>query len=168
MNTSRLPLLLGITMLIAVLDQWTKHWIMKSFEQGSGLEVIPGFFRIVHVRNKGIAFGVLSELRMEILPYLLAVTNLLALGVLCFALLRLTHAHRGIPIAFSLIAGGAIGNLIDRLRFKEVIDFLDFYIGKYHWPAFNLADTAISFGVLISCFILLKTPGKKEGDKAFP
>jgi signal peptidase II len=144
----------------AVLDQLTKALVVHYFSLYDMVEVIPGFFNIVHWRNPGAAFGLFKEGGM-VRTLLLAGVSFLALVIIG---LLLRHAKDTITrVALSLIAGGAVGNLIDRLRFGEVIDFFDFYVGRYHWPAFNVADSAITVGVFLSLYLFyFKRP---EGEK---
>ncbi len=138
----------GITILtVFLLDRLTKFAINAHLKTGEFVEVIPGFFNIVHTRNTGIAFGMFSGGGMFFTLLFIGV-SVVAIGVL-FYLLK--DAVSGLQVfGLSLIIGGALGNLVDRVLFGEVVDFLDFYVGSYHWPAFNVADSAITGGVLIA------------------
>jgi len=108
------------------------------------------------VRNTGAAFGIFAGSHEAFrLPFLILV-SIVAIGFVCMMLKRLREQETGLIIALSFILGGAIGNLIDRILFGEVIDFLDFYWGRYHWPAFNLADSFITAGVAITLFYLIR------------
>ncbi|MBI5560009.1 MAG: signal peptidase II [Deltaproteobacteria bacterium] len=131
----------------ALIDQITKALVTSSIGQNSVVPVVTGLFNLVNFRNPGAAFGLLRE--GDILrTVLLVLVSILALIVIA-ALLR--QSKDGWTIfSLSLIAGGAVGNLIDRVRFGEVVDFLDFYINGWHWPAFNVADSAITAGVVLS------------------
>jgi signal peptidase II len=135
-------------MLVAVIDQGSKYLIRTSIPRYEAISVIKGFFQIVHARNTGVAFGFLASLDPKIInPILSIVTIIIMIFLLCLVLLEefslLSRA------AFGLILGGAAGNLIDRLFLGFVVDFLDFYIGSAHWPAFNVADAAITIGVIL-------------------
>ena len=110
--------------------------------------MINGFFSLVHLRNRGMAFGLLNRPDLDFGFYLLTAGSVVAIGILLVWFFRIKEEARRIIIGLSLILGGAVGNLIDRLRLREVIDFLDFYLGPFHWPAFNVADSAITIGVI--------------------
>jgi len=110
------------------------------------IPVIKGFFDLVHVRNRGMAFGLMNKPSGDFSFYFLTAATFVAIGIVLFWFKGLKDEEKKMTFGFSLILGGAVGNLIDRLRFREVIDFLDFYIGHYHWPAFNVADSAITVG----------------------
>jgi signal peptidase II len=133
-------------LLVIVLDQITKFLVVGMIRIHETYPVINGFFNMVHVRNRGMAFGLMNRPDMEWGFYLLAVTTLGAVVLLIFWFTRLKDEEWKWVLALSLIVGGAVGNLIDRLRLREVIDFLDFHFGAYHWPAFNVADSAITVG----------------------
>jgi len=146
-------LLIGAS--IVLVDQVTKGVIIRTFSVHENLEVIPGFFSLTHIRNTGGAFGLLGgEATLYRIPLFLAV-SCLALGIILYLYARIAHGNSWVAAALAMIFGGAVGNLIDRLRFGEVIDFLDVYVGTVHWPAFNVADSAISVGVGILCFCFL-------------
>nr|HID58258.1 signal peptidase II [Desulfobacterales bacterium] len=143
--------------LVILLDQIGKWIIVRNLSLHETLEVIPGFFSLTYIRNTGGAFGILAGRVSFTRTIFFLVITCTALGVLFYHLyFKLSPNRNVIAISISLIIGGAIGNLIDRIRFGEVIDFLDFYIGSFHWPAFNVADSAVSAGVAIYCLQLLK------------
>ena len=139
---------------VVALDQLTKAWIIATYPLGTELEIIPGFFRLVHARNRGIAFGILGASGPTVQLILLA----LVAGIVAFVAWQLTRAGGdGLAGAgLALVLGGAIGNIIDRVLRGEVVDFLDFYLvtggREHHWPAFNVADSAISVG---ACCVIL-------------
>ncbi len=139
-------------LLVAGLDQGSKA-LVKSILAHEGVKtVIPGFFNLVYLWNPGVAFGFFAG-GGEGLRYFFIFANLLAaVGLFCYA------RGKDLPtqVLSGLIAGGALGNLIDRLLYGKVFDFLDFYLGPYHWPAFNLADSAITIGVLGFFFRMLR------------
>jgi signal peptidase II len=147
---------------VLVLDQATKYLVMKHIPWHGTITIIPGFFDLTYVKNPGAAFGILSgDHGMWRKVFFVSVT-LIALGVIA-VLIRKTH-ERLLVVAFSLIAGGAIGNnLIDRVRYGMVVDFIEWYYKSYHWPTFNIADSAISVGVgLLVVDMFLKKPKDTE------
>ena len=129
-----------------VLDQISKYIVLQSIEMHVSIPVISGFFSLVHTRNRGMAFGLLNRPGSDLGFYFLLAATFIAVVLLVFWFSKLKKEEGRFVFGLSLILGGAIGNLIDRLRLREVIDFLDFYLGSYHWPAFNLADSAITVG----------------------
>ena len=137
----------GIAALVIIIDQLTKLWIMTNFALYEQQNVIPGLFDLVYVTNTGAAFGFLAGSKNLLRQVFFVGVALVALVVIVYAYGHLKRQGKIFVYALGLIGGGAIGNLIDRLRFGSVVDFLDFYLGSYHWPAFNAADSAISVGV---------------------
>ncbi|SLM48256.1 Lipoprotein signal peptidase [Nitrospira japonica] len=150
--------LLGI--LIVLVDQVTKQWVMQSMRLHESIVVVPNLFSITYIRNPGAAFGLLAGSSNAFRMVFFGVTSLFALGLLGTILARLPEKDWIGQVSIAAILGGAIGNLIDRLRFGEVIDFLDVYVDMYHWPAFNVADSAISVGVV--CLIVHFAFERKE------
>jgi signal peptidase II len=142
---SRYRLLLIVSAVILVLDQATKLYIDHRFALYESVTVIENFFNITYVRNKGAAFGILADSAFRI-PFFITVATVAALGILWY-LRQLRADQRLLHFALSLIFAGAVGNLIDRIRLGEVIDFLDVHWYQHHWPAFNVADSAITVGV---------------------
>lgn len=141
----RIIILSGLAVLL--LDQLTKIWIQRSIPVWEkGFTVIPGFFDIVHILNRGAAFGFLNRHDIDWQRPFFIVISVLALGLI--AALARSKEDDGPFFAYGLglILGGAVGNLIDRVRLGVVVDFLDFYIGAWHWPAFNVADMGICLG----------------------
>jgi signal peptidase II len=145
----KLLVLSVIAGLVVLLDQVTKMLILRSLPLHDSFTVIPGFFNITHVHNPGGAFGLLADQSPLIRKILFLAVSALASLVVLYFYLRTPSGYRWLSAGFALIFGGAVGNLIDRLRFGIVVDFLSFYIGPYHWPAFNVADSAITVGVVI-------------------
>lgn len=148
----------AVTMLLViVLDQISKQYVTSIFNLGDVREVIPNLFNLVLTYNPGVAFGFLGNVAPGVRYILLGITTVIALGVLLTFLVKdFKHDPIG-KLAIAGIIGGAIGNIIDRVRYGHVIDFLDFYIKDMHWPAFNIADSAICIGVGI---ILLRGGAK--------
>ncbi|MBW2466460.1 MAG: lipoprotein signal peptidase [Deltaproteobacteria bacterium] len=140
---------ISIAALVVVIDQLSKLWIMTSFTLHEQLTVIPGLFNLVYVTNTGAAFGFLAGDKSGLRQIFFIGVAIVALGVIFYAYGHLKKQGKIFVYSLGLIGGGAIGNLIDRLRFGSVVDFLDFYLGNYHWPAFNAADSAITLGVAL-------------------
>ena len=151
---------------IVALDQISKYVVRKSIELGGSIPVISGFFNLVHTRNRGMAFGIFNRPGNDLGYYLLLSATFLAVILLLFWFSRLKREERILVPGLSLILGGAIGNLIDRIRLREVTDFLDFYIGPYHWPAFNVADSAITVGTFWVVLSLLFFCSRESLEKA--
>jgi signal peptidase II len=162
MMGSRKWVLLAVSLAVLIADQATKWAALKWLEYGKGERVVDGFFSLSLTFNKGIAFGVLSDLPDLIRHILIAAATLAALATLIYFMVWRYHADFAAGIALAMIFGGAVGNIIDRLRFGKVVDFLDFYYSSFHWPAFNIADSAVCIGV---CVLLLRPSKKvKSGD----
>jgi len=149
-------LLLMIVGGVLILDQLTKLLIIHSFPLFAVREIIPGFFNLVHVRNTGAAFSLLAGANTFWRQALFVGLTVVVLVILLSAYGKLRSNDYWTKAAYALISGGAVGNLVDRLRFGEVVDFLDFYIGSHHWPAFNVADSAISVGACMLLVSLLR------------
>lgn len=148
--------LLPICILLILLDQASKLAVLHYLPAYSGKTIIPGLFNLVHVRNTGSAFSLLAGADASWrLPFLIT-TTLIIVGVILFAYSKVRRDDYWTKTAYTLIVSGAVGNLIDRLRFGEVIDFLDFYFKSYHWPAFNVADSAITAGALMLLVSILR------------
>lgn len=135
-----------LALLVVALDQASKWLVLEVVMQPPRVVPITGFFNLVLTYNTGVSFGLLGGER-EWQPWLLSG---LALVIVVALLLWLRRQERALPaIAIGLIAGGAVGNVIDRLRFRAVVDFLDLHAAGWHWPAFNVADSAITIGVIL-------------------
>ncbi len=129
-----------------MLDQATKWLATRCIPQNDGVAVLPYFVNMVHVRNPGAAFGIMSQNSGTLQWTLLVVVSLAALVIVWWLVVRSDHLDGCILTAYAFFFGGAAGNLIDRLRYGEVVDFIDVYVGKYHWPAFNVADAVLCIG----------------------
>jgi signal peptidase II len=141
-------LLAAIASTVVLLDQWTKYLVHTRFHWGESVNILSSFFALTYVRNSGAAFGLLHRAPPQFRDPFFVIVPIVALTVIFAIYLRLTRDQRLTAWALSLIVGGALGNLIDRLRFGFVIDFLDFHWKEvYHWPAFNVADSCIVVGV---------------------
>lgn len=151
---------LPIAVLVVILDQLTKLWIQDHMVLYTTRTVIPGFFNVVHVLNRGAAFGFLNRSDIQWQTYFFFAATALAVLII-FHLLRMARDDDKLLVTgLGLILGGAVGNLIDRIKTGEVVDFLDFYWKTYHWPAFNVADIAIFLGSLglVFAFYRLRRP----------
>jgi signal peptidase II len=152
-NSSRLPWLLLISILVIVLDRWSKSGFTITLNWVTRFPVIPNVFRITHVLNDGAAFSLFADSASpeHVRWGLIAFSTLAALAVL-IALVKMGRNFTLTTLALALVLGGAIGNDYDRIRFASVIDFLEVHIVRYHWPDFNVADSAIVVG---ACLLLL-------------
>ena len=148
--------LLAVGGTIILLDQVTKLLVLHFLPLYSAMEIVPGFFNLVHVRNTGAAFSILAGANSAWRQGLFVGLTLVVVAILLFAYGKLRSDDRWTRTAYALIIGGALGNLIDRLRLGEVVDFLDCYAGSYHWPAFNIADSAITAGALMLIVSVLR------------
>ena len=141
--------------LVILSDQVTKALVIKYLPLHKNIPVIDGFFDITHILNPGGAFGLMANMSATVRAVVFLFISSLAVGLILYFYIKTPRQYVFLAIGFALIFGGAIGNLIDRVRFGVVVDFLDVYIGKYHWPAFNIADSAITVGIFIFIYHLL-------------
>jgi signal peptidase II len=139
---------LAIVALIVILDQITKVCIVQTLELNRRIPVIDSFFDLTHLRNTGAAFSFLAQAPAWFRQPFFFIATAVAIVVLSLFLQRLQEDNRIMIVAVAGILGGAVGNLIDRILYGEVIDFLLFYWGEYYWPAFNVADSCITLGVI--------------------
>ena len=154
---------LGLGAIVIALDQLTKVVILRHLAPGTHIDVVPGFATLTLVMNPGLAFGLLGSVPVG-WRWMVAALSLAALAVLARVALRVLPAGGAVDhVAIGLIFGGAIGNLIDRARFGAVVDFVDLHFRGYHWPAFNVADSSISIGVVMLAFRLLR-PASSAAD----
>ena len=147
----------GMAALAFALDQLSKWWVLAAIPEHRPVTVLPGFFDLINIRNRGAAFGFLNRSDIEWQFWLFLASTVVA----AWAIIALTRSSRYAPWLFAglgLVLGGALGNLTDRLRFRAVVDFLDFYWGDWHWPAFNVADTAICVGAFLACLVIWRNP----------
>lgn len=141
--------------LVIIIDQITKAVILNFLPLYRSIAVVPGFFSLTHIHNPGGAFGIMSNQSSRLLNIIFLFVVSLAICLIFYFYKNTPKKHTLLATGFALILGGAIGNMIDRIRLGKVVDFLDFYIGNLHWPAFNVADSAISVGIVIFLFHLL-------------
>jgi signal peptidase II len=145
---------------LVIIDQITKIYIKNTFDLYQTKVIIPGFFNLTFVLNPGAAFGFLAKLDDSYRQIFFLATASIAIILLIYLMIK-ENEHKLRLFSYSLILSGAIGNLIDRIYLGSVIDFLDFYIKNYHWPAFNVADSCITVGV----FFLFLDVFFKKGAK---
>ncbi len=150
-----------VVVVLVGLDQLTKALIVRSITLQSSRSVIPGFFNLTHVRNRGAIFGFFSHSDSRILYIFLTLVSVAALGLVIYYFFKTPVSERLMKISLSLILAGALGNLIDRLFRGHVIDFLDFYVKDWHWPSFNVADSCITVGAFLLIFILIFKRGQE-------
>lgn len=142
--------------IVLILDQLVKFLVQAKFTVWSKQVVIPGLFNLVHVLNKGAAFGILNQEDIHWQTYFFIAVSLVAILVILYLLYSVQDRDKFFVFGLGAILGGALGNLVDRIRLGVVIDYLDFYLGSYHWPAFNIADTAISLGAIAVIISFIK------------
>ena len=135
-----------IALLVIILDRAAKWIVARDISLHETIQVIPGFFRLTHVENRGAAFGLFADSPSEWKITVLVLFSVVALAIVSVLLWRNSQSMQSTGIGLALILGGAVGNLWDRLLNGRVVDFLLFYIGQYQWPAFNVADSAIVIG----------------------
>ena len=164
-NSARMMYLL-IALIVVVLDRWTKHVVAQRISLYSHIQIIPGFFRLTHTENTGAAFSLFADSTAPWKTVLLIGFSVIALAVVSILLWKNNHAHMVTGIGLSLIMGGALGNLWDRVARGRVVDFLLFYVKRYQWPVFNLADSAIvvGAGLLVIEILFTKTHGEASGS----
>ena len=144
-----------IALLVVALDRFSKWTVAHRLSLHDSIPVIPGFFRIIHAENPGAAFGLFSESPSEWRAGLLIFFSVIALLIVSTLLWKNSHRFTTTGVGLSLILGGALGNLWDRVMSRHVVDFLLFYVGQYQWPAFNVADSAIVVGAGLLAFEIL-------------
>ena len=159
---SRYRILAIISVVILALDQATKLYVDANFRLHESMPVIRGFFNLTYVRNKGAAFGILADNAVRI-PFFITVSIVAMFGILWY-INRVRNDQKLTVFSLSLVFAGAFGNLIDRVRLGEVIDFLDVFWQRYHWPAFNVADSAITVGVTLLLIDMWREERKKSAE----
>ncbi|MDQ0159165.1 signal peptidase II [Alkalibacillus salilacus] len=150
-----------LALFLIALDQVTKWVVVETMNVRDSIEVIPGFFHITSHRNSGAAWGMLEDQM-----WLFYIVTLFVVGVIVYYMIQYRHGYRLLNIGLAFILGGAIGNFIDRLRIQEVIDFFDFMIFNYNFPIFNVADSALTVGVILIIILMLYDEWQnKKGEK---
>jgi signal peptidase II len=163
-------ILVFLTAAIVALDQLTKYEVVERFRYGESVPIIPGFFSLTYIRNTGAAFGLLAHANPAFRIPFFVIVPLVALIAIGFIFRKIPDGDLKLSSALSLVIGGAVGNLIDRVTLNYVVDFLDFHWRyEYHFPAFNVADMAICIGVGILMLDLLAQPNEMDkGSKEAP
>jgi signal peptidase II len=151
-----------IALVVLALDRLTKWTIAHRLSRHDSILVIPGFFRIIHTENPGAAFGIFADSPTQWKVGLLILLSMIALLIVSVLLWKNSHRLTTTGVGLSLILGGAVGNLWDRIVSRHVVDFLLFYIGPYQWPAFNVADSAIVVGAGLLIFEILFTKSTRH------
>jgi signal peptidase II len=146
-----------LALLVVLLDRWTKRMVAAHIAMYTHIQIIPGFFRITHTENTGAAFSLFADSPSHWKTALLIGFSLIAMIIVSVLLWRQARALTITGIAHSLILGGAVGNLWDRVASGRVVDFLLFYVKSYQWPVFNLADSAIVVGASLLVIEILFT-----------
>lgn len=178
-STAKAKILALLVPLVFVADQGTKWLVKRSLNIGDSVSVIPGFFDIVHVRNRGAAFGFMSQLPENVRLPFFYVVSAVALGLITVYLFRMKDGRKSVAVCLALILGGACGNIWDRIKLGEVVDFLSFHwydtyahvpLGsrtltfRLEWPSFNVADSAITVAVVWLMFLLMKEVKEPEKE----
>jgi len=158
MLSGKWALALGVAVAVVAADQLTKALVVEKMILHQSIEIGEGWFSLTYVRNTGAAFGLLAGKRAAWrIPFFLGFSTGAVLLLVWF-LRGVAPQRKALIAACGAVLGGAVGNMIDRLILGEVIDFLDVYVGSYHWPAFNVADAAITVGVAVLCADALRAP----------
>jgi signal peptidase II len=152
---SKITKLIIVSGVLVLLDQVTKAAVGLYLQPYHSIAVIPGFFNLTHIHNPGGAFGFLAGADPMLRKIVFLFVSFLAVVLILWYYMKTPASYPLLATAFAMIFGGAIGNLIDRIRTGKVVDFLDFYLGNLHWPAFNVADSAITIGIGIFILHLL-------------
>ena len=146
---------------VVAADQITKAAVMQALPVGSGVVLVPGLLNLVHAHNTGVAFGMLAGLGGWQLPLLVSIAAA-AIGVLGVWLVRLGGTENATRVALAGILGGAVGNVVDRLAWGHVVDFIDFHWGGWHYPAFNVADSAITLGAIALVWLVYRADARES------
>jgi len=155
-SRSKRLIFLAITgCLLVIADQVTKFLVISRISLNGAIELIPGVADLVHARNPGAAFGMMAGSAWEFRSLFFILVSVAALVIIAAVVAFSKDIDSYLLLAYSLFFGGALGNLVDRIQFGEVIDFLDLHWGDFHWPAFNVADSALSVGAILFVFHLL-------------
>jgi len=157
-------LFIAISIIVIALDFYTKYLVMAKMYLGESIPILSNYLNLTYVRNSGAAFGFLAQTQSPWKPVFFWSVSVFAIVFLIYYYLSTPKAAIKTRCALSLLFGGALGNIIDRMRWGEVIDFIDVYWGKYHWPAFNIADSCIcvGMGLLVYCMIRDEAQNKRK------
>jgi len=159
-----LPFVLVLAAVVG-LDQLAKWLVARALDLHEYVPIVDGLLSLSHVRNRGAAFGLLSNAELPHQSVLLAVMSLAALAAIAFYFIRLPASAWLPRFALALVLGGALGNLVDRVRLGYVVDFIHLYWKQHQWPDFNVADSAITIGVTLLVLDILRSPGPEPPGK---
>lgn len=152
-----------VALAVLAFDQWTKWLVEVHLPRLSSVRVVPGFLNFTHVRNPGVAFGLFaSSGGGDVHTLALSLVGALALAVVLVYFWRTPARDQLLLVALALVLGGAIGNLTDRIASGAVTDFIDVYVGTYHWHTFNVADSAITSGLLLMAWDALRPRASRQ------
>jgi signal peptidase II len=165
---ARYKLLLGVVGLVVLTDQITKTLVDKSMAIYATRPLIPGLLDLHYIRNTGAAFGFLSGSHSAFRIPFFIVVSLFAIGIILYLFRKMEESEQVVPLALSLVLGGAIGNLIDRVRLGEVIDFIYAHYRRFAWPAFNVADITITVGVILLILRMFVFQGRASREASRP
>jgi signal peptidase II len=152
---------LTLSLFVLLADAFTKWIVSTRVALHEAIPIIPNLFQLVHIRNTGAAFGIGANTESHLVPFLLNGGAIAVFIVVVIYAFRSAVSDRLLQVALHMILGGAIGNLLDRFRFGYVVDFLDFYVRDHHWPAFNVADSAICIGIGLLFLDMRRKPEEK-------
>jgi len=155
-----------VSLAVLLLDQWSKGVVMRTFQVHESREIVSGFFDLTYVQNSGAAFGLFASVDSSVKAIVLNSVAVIVFLIVTGYALRSSHKSVRLQMGLALILGGAVGNLLDRVRFTYVVDFLDFSISGHHWPAFNVADSAICAGVALLFLDMLQREDDAEAQPA--
>jgi len=151
-----------IALVVVILDLLTKYQVAAALRPGQYIEVIPGFFRISHLLNSGVAFGLFADHTSAWKPYILAAMAVVAVVVIVIYSLRMPPERKFLQAALAMITGGILGNFIDRIVQGSVVDFIELHIqNRFYWPTFNLADSAITVGIVMLLIDTIRHPDQE-------
>jgi signal peptidase II len=154
--TPKYRLVLLIVSTVIVLDQITKALVQNLMHLYQSIAIVPNFIHLIYLKNTGAAFGFLAGPRSSLRIVFFVLVSGVAIGCVSYLLKNLRPGRTSLVVSLSLILGGAVGNLIDRLRTGEVVDFIDLHWHHLHWPAFNVADSSITIGVILLFIQMLR------------
>ncbi|MBZ5537458.1 MAG: signal peptidase II [Acidobacteriia bacterium] len=158
-------LYLLVSLLVFLLDRWSKMRVVEQISLGESIPIVRNFIHLTHSQNPGIAFGMFGLNPSPLQSWILIGLSLVAIGVVATLAWRYPAEKAGLQIAFALILGGAAGNLWDRIFDGKVTDFIDVFIRDHHWPVFNVADSAITVGVVGLAIALFFFDKRESGEK---
>ena len=159
---------LAVSLAVLFLDQWSKGLVTRTMDVHQSKTVISDVFDLTYVRNTGAAFGLFASVDSSVKAILLNSIAVIVFLIVSAYALRSSHKSVRLQVGLALILGGAVGNLLDRVRFGYVVDFLDFSISGHHWPAFNVADSAICIGVALLFLDMLGSDEAAEHPTPVP